>query len=161
MSKRPHTAADFIKDPSKDDSVERQNDSDQYAGMSTDDIQRLLDCSVDELSHEWKGTIYANVYPIMDKAAVTEATFAECCPVKVNICDYINGQKRPMQRLYFPPEKYPPPPNDAAMKSKEAKWKGWIDLKQDLETSAHDHGNPIFSNGSSNKTGNNRVFICA
>ena len=160
MSKRPHTAADLLDTSTSPTKVYGNT---TYASLGNSDVHALLDQQVSSLSRPWKGSIPFKVYPIMDKATVTEEIF-DAPPQEVDICDYINGQKRPMHRLYFCPVTYPPPksPDEMINKQKRSEvYKGWLDLKRDLEVSAFEQGNPIVSNGSnSNKVGN-RVFKCA
>jgi len=143
------------------------NSSNSLLGLSQMDVhqvQCLLDEHLLSLKHPWKGSIKFKFWPVVDKSQVTIELF-KSPPEDGDICDYLGGQKRQIQRLYFSPTSYPPPKIDDHMKTvtKDGKRtcnvQGWIDLKRDIETSALDGGNPVISNGS-NGRGNNRVLQC-
>ena len=63
-----------------------------------DDMYSLLDTEVDSLSKPWKGSLPFECYIIEDKTTICEQTFLEP-PQLVEICDYLEGQMYPVQRL--------------------------------------------------------------
>ena len=148
------------------------------AGANDSTIQSLLDSHIESLSSSWKGSIPFYVYPVTDKNNVTPEIF-DSPPQPVDICDYLNGQNRVYQRLYFSPMKYPPPTSPDDMKVRRSLLKkrrnkttampeshgkeylGWIELRRDLEIAAHDAGNPIIANGAGGSGSNNRIMKCA
>ena len=126
-----------------------------------DDMYSLLDAEVDSLSKPWKGSLPFECYIIEDKTTICEQTFLEP-PQLVEICDYLEGQMYPVQRLCFCPRTYPPPKSNDEMKGsdKTNKCVGWNKLRRDLQIKAHDRGNPISFIGHDGR-GDCRRMICA
>ncbi|KAL7546986.1 LOW QUALITY PROTEIN: hypothetical protein ACHAWF_010308 [Thalassiosira exigua] len=81
----------------------------------------------------------------------------------VNIFDYLRkGNMIHVDRLYFPPNKYPPPEqtHSSATKSQDT---GWDNSRLDIESNATENGSSIFSDGSQKSPGEewSRMFRCS
>ena len=128
-----------------------------YSNLSSDDIHRLLDDEVSSLSHPWDGTILFPVYVVKEMKSLTTSIF-HSPPSEVDICSYLEGAKYPTERLYFSTSMYSPPLDHAQMSSKEGVFfRGWINLKRDLEIAAIEAGHAIWSNGGGKA---HRRFVC-
>ena len=128
-----------------------------YSNLSSDDIHRLLDDEVSSLSRPWDGTIMFPVYVVKEMTSFTPSIF-HSPPEEVDICSYLDSAKYPTERLYFSPSKYIPPSDDSHMSSNEGGFfRGWIDLKRDLEIASIAAGHAIISNGGKKS---NRRFVC-
>jgi len=128
-----------------------------YSNLSSDDIHSILDDEVSSLSLPWDGTIMFPVYVVKDMKSFTETIF-HAPPVEVDICTYLAAKKYPTERLYFSPSKYTPPKHVTDMSSEEGGFfRGWIDLKRDLEIASLQAGHTIISNGGSRSY---RRFVC-
>lgn len=118
-----------------------------------------MDSEISLLSKPWKGSIPFSVFILCEDDPISSKIFDQCAQ-EIDICDYLNGNKYPTKRLYFCPQRYPPP-NDNEMSGKNSnQCKGWMDLKRDLEISAHQAGNPIKADGSGTNI-NLRYFRCS
>ena len=103
-------------------------------------------------------------FEVRDTSNIGAHTFVGDAPL-IDICHYLNGQRKEVKRLIFPPNKYPPPTSseDMSGKEKDNKCTGWKLLKADLGTAALDGGNEIVCNGSNPSTDgrtDNRRFKC-
>ena len=76
------------------------------------------------------------------------------------MCAYLDGEKAPMQQLYFCPKIIPPPKDNNEMKGldKDSKYVGWLELKRQLCLAAPNTNNSIVSTSGNNST---RRCICA
>ena len=96
---------------------------------STDSIHILLNDHLLSSSKPWTGYLPFGVYEVDDKSSITSTIF-DLPPKCIDICAYLDGAKTPMQRLYFSPNKFPPPKDNNEMKGVEKKCAGWLKLKK-------------------------------
>ena len=138
---------------------------DTFSSLTSDQINYLLDEELAYLSKPWMGSIPFLVHVISEDDSLSPALFDRDLEL-VDICDCLNAGRYPTRRLYFSKSQYPPPKkgemtSENSGKTPAVECQGWIDLKRDICTAAHNAGNPILSNGS---TGKNRtpcrIFRC-
>ena len=131
-----------------------------FGGLSNSEIWDLLEKEVNALYHPWKASIPFEVYVISDSSTVITNDLLNGSLKLVDICDYLDGAKYPVYRLYFCRSTYPPPLQDSSMDgSSSESCAGWVSLRRDLCKSAFNDGNLVFSNGSSGCLG--RQFKCS
>ena len=72
---------------------------------STESIHILLDDHLLSLPKPWMGYLSFDVYEVDDKLSITSTIF-DLPPKCIDICAYLDGEKSPMQQLYFSPNKF-------------------------------------------------------
>ena len=123
------------------------------------DLRCFVDSVVSNMSLPWDGVIKFHVCPLSDHVMSIEHLRSPDAFTQLDICKYLNGKQAPVSHLYFDPVKYPPPPLDTSLDLK--KCESWLFLKRDLMNSAHESGNPIYSNGYNNTCKSKRKFKCS
>ena len=90
--------------------------------MSLMDIQSLLDNDLCEHSNTWSGSIKLNVIPVLG-VEVIDANDLQKTAQLLDVCDYLGGatSSHKFERLYFPRDKIPPPPEDILTKDVDLK----------------------------------------
>ena len=65
--------------------------------------------------------------------------------ILVDICDYLDGNKYPTNKLYFYSHTYPPPRDNKLMidTTSGIPYSLWLDLKRDICKSAHETGKTL------------------
>ena len=76
--------------------------------ISTHLIRSLIDTQVTKLYEQWNGSIpFQCLVYFGDENQLT--TLPNGKFDNIDICDYLSGKRKPALRLYFDPNKYPPP----------------------------------------------------
>ena len=112
-------------------------DTPHFGGLSTSEVGDLLEKEVNALYHPWKASIPFEVHVISDSITVINNDLLNGSLKLVDICDFLDGEKYPVHRIYFCRSTYPPPLQDASMDgSSSESCAGRVSLRHDLCKSA-------------------------
>lgn len=133
-------------DDSNDSKDGDHNCAINLASMSTEEIQEMFRMKVTTaMTQPWRGSVpfHCYIHSDIDPKKDVEQQLSTDELQYIDICDFLNGQKYPVTKLYFCPVKYP---RDTSVVLSQP-CSSWTILRIDLEKAGLSAGNEIYSNG--------------